>query len=204
VLLFVKSANMSLMPWLSGRRDSWDSSHYAVVPSFLHGQNFGMGIVDEMLREMDRIERASGFRPSLRDLQRQMMTGPEWTGRSEVVNDANRFAINIDVSHFKPEEIKVKMLDDKHHLVIEGSHQERADEHGYVARSFQRRYVLPKDIKVDQLKSHLTSDGLLTIEAPKMNTIEGAGGKAREIPIETVPHAAVKPPAINNQQNAKK
>ncbi len=34
------------------------------------------------------------------------MTGPG-TGMSEVLNDKDKFQINLDVSHFSPEEIKV-------------------------------------------------------------------------------------------------
>jgi crystallin alpha B len=50
---------------------------------------------------------------------------------------------------------------------VEGKHEEKQDEHGYVSRHFVRRYILPSDIEVNNIVSSLSSDGVLTVTAPK-------------------------------------
>lgn len=52
-------------------------------------------------------------------------------------------------------------------VVVEAEHEERLDEHGYISRRFKRRYVLPEDVEVDLFTSSLSSDGILTLFAPK-------------------------------------
>lgn len=52
-------------------------------------------------------------------------------------------------------------------VVVEGKHEERADDHGYISRHFVRRYVLPEQYNLEQINSSLSSDGVLTISAPK-------------------------------------
>lgn len=88
------------------------------------------------------------------------------------------FQINLDVQHFTPEEIHVKVVD--HSIIVEGKHEEKLDEHGYVSRSFTRRYVIPKNHNIDHVESKLSSDGVLTITVPKHEAIEG---NVRKIPI---------------------
>ena len=44
-----------------------------------------------------------------------------------------------------------------------GKHEEKQDEHGYVARHFTRKYSLPQNYKADSVTSTLSSDGILTI-----------------------------------------
>lgn len=52
-------------------------------------------------------------------------------------------------------------------MVVEGKHEEKADEHGYISRHFVRKYLLPADTEPEQVASTLSSDGVLTITAPK-------------------------------------
>ena len=73
--------------------------------------------------------------------------------------------MNLDVQQFKPDELTVKMVDD--FVVIEGKHEERQDEHGFISRQFQRRYKLPDNVDPSTVVSQLSSDGVLTITAPK-------------------------------------
>lgn len=47
----------------------------------------------------------------------------------------------LDVQQFTPNEITVKTTDK--HIIVEGKHEEKADEHGYISRHFVRRYQLP-------------------------------------------------------------
>lgn len=71
----------------------------------------------------------------------------------------------LDVQQFSPEEITVKTV--SNNIIIEAKHEERQDEHGYVSRQFLRRYVLPPSHDVNNITSSLSSDGVLTITAPK-------------------------------------
>lgn len=75
------------------------------------------------------------------------------------------FQVNLDVQQCKPEEISVKVVDD--YLVIDAKHEEWQGNHGYISRHFTRRYKLPSDVNIDAIKSKLSSDGVLTLEAPK-------------------------------------
>lgn len=71
----------------------------------------------------------------------------------------------LDVQQFSPHEITVKTIDN--HVVVEAKHEEKQDEHGYISRHFVRRYVLPPSHDLVNITSTLSSDGVLTITAPK-------------------------------------
>lgn len=71
----------------------------------------------------------------------------------------------LDVQQFSPNEVTVKTVDRT--VVVEGKHSEKADEHGFISRHFVRKYLLPEDIDLEQVASTLSSDGVLTISAPK-------------------------------------
>lgn len=62
----------------------------------------------------------------------------------QVVNTDKEFRVSLDVQHFKPEEINIKTKSNR--IVINGKHEERPDEHGYIMREFTRQYILPKVI----------------------------------------------------------
>ncbi|XP_023219553.1 alpha-crystallin A chain-like [Centruroides sculpturatus] len=89
------------------------------------------------------------------------------SGVSEVVNTRNKFRVMTDVSHFSPEEITVKTVDN--YVVVHGKHEEKMDQHGFVSREFTRRYAIPEDVDPEKVSSFLSSDGVLTVEAPKKN-----------------------------------
>ncbi|KAJ8955718.1 hypothetical protein NQ318_008590 [Aromia moschata] len=97
-----------------------------------------------------------------------------------VSSDKDKFQANFDVQQFKPEEISVKVTGDNS-ITIEGKHEEKRDEHGYISRHFVRRYVLPENCDIKQVQSKLSSDGVLTITAPKVG--EDKAIEDREIPI---------------------
>ena len=72
----------------------------------------------------------------------------------------------LNVYQFTPSEISVKTVDDE--IIIEGKHEEKQDEHGYVTRQFIRRYKLPKEYDPKDVVSTMSSDGVLTIKAPSI------------------------------------
>lgn len=94
--------------------------------------------------------------------------------------DKDKFVANVDVQQFKPEEITVKVTD-KNTVTIEGKHEEKQDEHGFISRHFVRKFVLPENVDMSQVQSKLSSDGVLSITAPKI--VPERKEQFREIPI---------------------
>ncbi|XP_026760369.2 protein lethal(2)essential for life-like [Galleria mellonella] len=84
---------------------------------------------------------------------------------STIKTDKSKFQINLDVQYFAPEEISVKTADG--YVVIEAKHEEKEDEHGFVSRQFVRKYALPDDVESENVVSELSSDGILTVSAPR-------------------------------------
>ncbi|KAL6722638.1 hypothetical protein Aduo_017745 [Ancylostoma duodenale] len=98
----------------------------------------------------------------------------------EVVNDEKKFGVELDVSHFKPEELQVHL--EGRDLTIEGKHEEKS-EHGFIKRSFIRKWALPEDCDLDAVHTQLTDMGHLCIEAPKT----GQHTHRRTLPIMPAP-----------------
>ncbi|XP_041974778.1 protein lethal(2)essential for life-like [Aricia agestis] len=98
---------------------------------------------------------------------------------SKISSDSEKFQVNIDVQHFSPEEISVKVGEG--FVTVECKHEERRDEHGYVSRQFVRRYALPQGCLPDTVQSQLSSDGVLVITAPKVLPMPSTG--ERIVPI---------------------
>jgi len=86
------------------------------------------------------------------------------------------FEVTLDVSHFSPEELSVKIVENA--IVIEAKHEEKEDGHGFVSRSFKRRYVLPEGVKAEAVTCKLASNGVLILSAPAI-----APTNERSIPI---------------------
>lgn len=84
---------------------------------------------------------------------------------STITSNKDKFQINLDVQHFAPEEITVKTADG--YVIIEGKHEEKKDEHGFISRQFKRRYALPDNCDPATVESKLSSDGVLSVIAPK-------------------------------------
>lgn len=87
-------------------------------------------------------------------------------GWATVERDENKYQVIVDVQQFTPEEITVR-TDDKC-ITVEAKHYERRDKHGFVSREFMRRYLLPKGYDIGHVKPSLSSDGILTITAPRL------------------------------------
>uniref|UniRef100_A0A8B9SLY1 Heat shock protein family B (small) member 1 n=1 Tax=Anas platyrhynchos TaxID=8839 RepID=A0A8B9SLY1_ANAPL len=47
-----------------------------------------------------------------------------------------------------------------------GKHEEKQDEHGFISRCFTRKYTLPPGVEATAVRSSLSPDGMLTVEAP--------------------------------------
>lgn len=86
---------------------------------------------------------------------------------STVQMDKEKFQANLDVQQFKPEELSVR-VDSDNTVIIEGKHEEKQDEHGLIFRHFIRKYTIPQTCDVTKLETRLSSDGVLSIMAPKL------------------------------------
>lgn len=84
---------------------------------------------------------------------------------STLKRDQEKFQVNLDVQQFAPEEISVKIVGQL--VAVEGKHEEKKDEHGLISRQFVRKYALPEGHDIKGISSTLSSDGILTITAPK-------------------------------------
>lgn len=91
------------------------------------------------------------------------------------------FQIKLDVQDYSPDELVVKTVDE--HLLVEGKHEEKADEHGYITRSFKRRYVLPPEVDKDdvQVECEIGLDGVLRISVPKKLSVTTGNEKVHAI-----------------------
>ena len=82
----------------------------------------------------------------------------------EEKEDDGKFEIKLDVSGFKPEEIKVQIRGNE--LSVSGKHKSE-DGEVYRSRRYSRRIVLPDDVVLGSVSSRLSKEGLLTIEASR-------------------------------------
>lgn len=160
-------AHTLLVPLLRGA-DWWDAYDY---PSSIFDQCFGVPILDDDLLA-GRYVRGNWVRP-------RSQANIAASGKSEVKSDDNEFKVVLNVSQFKPEDLHVKVTEN--FIIINGEHEERADDHGFISRAFSRRYMLPKACDKDNVTSSLDSEGMLTVVAPKV--IETAPKTEREVPI---------------------
>lgn len=87
------------------------------------------------------------------------------TGKIPSTIGKDGFQVSMDVQQFKPSELVVKVIENS--VVVEGKHEEREDDHGYISRHFVRRYSLPKGYDPNKVVSTLSSDGVLTVSIPK-------------------------------------
>lgn len=151
---------MSLLPYVF----DYDAPRW---PSRLLDQNFGLTITPQDLLNAA----TSPIIPRLK---------PWWPkdAGSSIKSDKDKWQINVDVQHFAPDEVTVKIADG--FIVIQGNHEEKQDEHGFISRQFVRRFKLSDDINPDTVESRLSSDGVLTVVAPKkVDLLKGE----RSVPI---------------------
>lgn len=127
---------------------------------------------EEGLIDLDPLERA--LLGSVKPRQQCCASGQ----LSKIIDDQSRLAISLDVSKFNPEELNVNV--EGRTLTVEGK-QEIEEENGYSIRSFMRQWTLPEDVDIDNIRSSLTEDGHLSIEAPKANPPAAA---LKPIPIQ--------------------
>ncbi|VDO55137.1 unnamed protein product [Haemonchus placei] len=122
----------------------------------------------DTMRDLDRFERS--IFPYWRDADHTK-------SELQMVDDDKKFAVSLDVSQFRPEELNVHL--EGRELTIEGK-QEHKTGNSAIHRSFTRRWLLPENVDLEAIRTQLDDKGHLSVEAPK--SIEGHKQK-RTIPI---------------------
>lgn len=86
-------------------------------------------------------------------------------GEEYASNPKDGFQVSLNVEHFEPNEINVKVIDNS--VLVEAKHEERAESgESYVSRHFTKRYVLSDEFNIKDIVSTLSSDGILTVRVP--------------------------------------
>uniref|UniRef100_A0A1A7YC05 Heat shock protein beta-1 n=1 Tax=Iconisemion striatum TaxID=60296 RepID=A0A1A7YC05_9TELE len=196
------------IPFTLARTPSWDPLRDWHHSSRIFDQAFGMPALMEDFPTFPSSRWPGYLRPSIlgadimmpqshmmypghmmahqaRALSRQLSSGV-----SEIKQTQDSWKVSLDVNHFSPEELVVKTKDGV--VEISGKHEERKDEHGFVSRSFTRKYTLPPTASVEKVISSLSPEGFLTVEAPLTHP-------AIESTETTIPVTVEKKPAVTQK-----
>ncbi|KAK3797314.1 hypothetical protein RRG08_014942 [Elysia crispata] len=73
-----------------------------------------------------------------------------------------RYRVRFDVSEFQPEEIQVKVQENK--LLVNAKHEEKSAQTS-VSREYSRQVDIPNTVDQDRMQCVLSKDGVLTVEA---------------------------------------
>lgn len=187
---------MSIAPLIFS--DWWD---HLERPHSLLDQDFGLGFNPQELMVPAMVGNRWGYdrRPMVNYHQRPWARNQ---GTSVVKADKDQFHVNLDVQQFKPDEISVKVVDK--FIVVEGRHEEKQDEHGFIERHFTRKYLIPEQCNIDQVKSSLSSDGVLSVTVPRKNTETDSNEKVIQIEHTGKPAIAAKEHAKPKEAEASK
>ena len=184
---------MSSLPLILNLIDELDRESYN--PSY-YGNDFGFGLhpsiihrLQEKLQPEPKSSHLVGY--SALPLCLRSRRGVEKKGEGPVsAVGKDGFQVCMDVAQFKPNELSVKVVDN--HVVVEGKHEEREDNHGFITRHFVRRYNLPKGYDADRVISTLSSDGVLTVSVPKPQIEEKSNERIVQIQQTGPAHLNVK------------
>ncbi|CAI5454478.1 unnamed protein product [Caenorhabditis angaria] len=78
-------------------------------------------------------------------------------------SDGKTLRLRFDVAHYKPEEVTVKTIDNR--LLVHAIHEEKTPQRT-VYREYNQEFLLPRGTNPEQISSTLSTDGVLTVEAP--------------------------------------
>ncbi|XP_069750977.1 crystallin, alpha B, b [Narcine bancroftii] len=167
-------------PWF--RRSLFPTT---IFPSRIFEQHFGEHIDPDPFLSFSSLVNPFSWRTA------GLTRIPSWllSGLSELKLDKDKFAIHLDVKHFTPEEIRVKIQGD--FIEIQAQHEERQDEHGYISREFNRKYKIPAGVDPSMITSSLSVDGVLMITGPR---------KVADVPERAVPILREEQPAVAGSQ----
>jgi HSP20 family molecular chaperone IbpA len=85
--------------------------------------------------------------------------------RSMFETDADgveRFRVRFDVSEFQPEEIQVKVQENK--LIVNAKHEEKSAQTS-ISREYSRQVDIPSSVDQERMQCVLSKDGILSVDA---------------------------------------
>ncbi|CAL1289442.1 unnamed protein product [Larinioides sclopetarius] len=103
--------------------------------------------------------------------------------KCQVTTKDNTFQVQMDTSNYQPDEITVKVVNDK--LSVSAQHETKGDD-VYEYHEMTRSFSLPDGVDPDTVVSRLNAHGQLTIEAPMKPSKDNAG---RVVPVEMLKDA---------------
>ncbi|XP_061182190.1 alpha-crystallin B chain-like [Saccostrea echinata] len=149
------------------QRTSLEPWNDFVLPSRILPESFANRFrdVEKMMRDMENY------------LEHKYLSFPARGEESKVEISDKKLKIKLNVHQFKPEEINVKIQDNK--LTITGKHEKKSEEgHSYFAQEFTQQYTIPQGIDSDSIISTFSDEGVLVIQG------KVKGGGSKEIPID--------------------
>ncbi|CAF0918972.1 unnamed protein product [Rotaria sordida] len=128
-------------------------------------------------KEFDRIQEQ--FNHFFQDLKnnRSLTNGNGNDFITTEYDGSKKFHLSLNVNGFQPEEIKIKT---QHRTLTISAKKETKTNNNYSLQEFSQTYALPEELKIDDLKSIYTENGVLSIEAP----ISKEQSEDRQIKIE--------------------
>ncbi|XP_047474849.1 uncharacterized protein LOC125029107 [Penaeus chinensis] len=120
--------------------------------------------VNEVLSRHDIMRGANDDFSCYRSLRKRELK--DETQAMKTTEDQHGFKVVLDVHDFMNEDVKVKVVDNKE-LVVEGR-AEKSDGTSRSSKSFCRRFTFPGAVDMSAVTSAMSSDGVLTITAPKI------------------------------------
>jgi len=78
-------------------------------------------------------------------------------------SDGKTLRLRFDVAQYKPEEVTVKTVDNR--LLVHAKHEEKTASKT-VYREYNQEFMLPRGTNPELISSTLSTDGILTVEAP--------------------------------------
>nr|XP_060613704.1 heat shock protein beta-1 [Anolis sagrei ordinatus] len=154
------------------------------------------GYVRPMIQSPEPATPASAGPPGAHPAYSRALSRQLSSGVSEIWQTPEGWKVALDVNHFAPEELLVKTKDGV--VEITGKHEERQDEHGFISRCFTRKYTLPPGVDPSAVRSSLSPEGLLTVEAPLPKpALQSAEIK---IPVTFEAHAQIPRPEVKKPE----
>lgn len=111
------------------------------------------------------------------------------------------FRVRFNVATYKPDEVNVKI--DTNKLIVHAKHEEKSGNKS-VSREYSREVDLPRDIDAMALQCSISTDGILTVEAPMPGQQFGAikdGGAPRAIPMDHIIQTNTATPVASAARN---
>uniref|UniRef100_A0AC35TL15 SHSP domain-containing protein n=1 Tax=Rhabditophanes sp. KR3021 TaxID=114890 RepID=A0AC35TL15_9BILA len=78
-------------------------------------------------------------------------------------SDGKTLRLRFDVAQYKPEEVTVKTVDSR--LLVHAKHEEKTPTRT-IYREYNQEFMLPRGTNPELITSTLSTDGVLTVEAP--------------------------------------